>query len=591
MKTNIGRWLRLALFSLTYTVVSALISGIAVQAQVVDDDPATDQRWVISEIYLGKSDYKGAFLELYNNDEHTALGWKDFVINLPFNIDLPPIFDLSTYKTHAYKTLPLDEGWAGWVAKKYLEVMYGDEVFHEIEDALDEQDSYSYQRCQTTYDDGTRVISNKFYYGKKTPGKPIDCDDKSVTPSRPEDLPQAGLCTKLKLNEIGSYLNDEEQFIELVNSGNDNVNLSNCYFSTSKAANATHQQLEDYELEPGGIYSFNISDTNLNPLTKSGGIAYLIDSDDETVVNYKRYSNAKRDTSTALDQDGQWQITYQPTPGDDNIIESYPPCPDGQHRDETTNHCRKYSTTGDDNQQIADNDDSTQNDSDNSKPCKEGYERNPETNRCRKIVTEEEAEPELTPCKAGYERNPATNRCRKIITDDSEAELTPCREGYVRNPATNRCIKQATDSASALTPCREGYVRNPATNRCIKATTEEKQLTPCKEGYERNPETNRCVKKKTIDNNDDEDADAKYPVTDAANSSDEANSTTSLLIVIGIIVVVSIGILLWQYRQELGRSWQRLSNRTKPSKTVKSKLTEKSPQDGANTEWLDKLTK
>lgn len=566
MKINTRKSL-LHLAKFTVIVLAALTLSISsAHAKVVDDDPVTDQRWVISEIYLGGDDYKGAYLELYNNDEHTALGWKDFIVNLPFDVDLPPIYDLKTYKTHAYKTLPMDEGWVGWLAKKYIQVMYGDSIFHEIQDALDEEDGYSYQRCQSTYDDGTRVISNKFYYGKKTPGKPIDCDDKSVTMSNPADLPQAGLCTKLKLNEIGSNLADEEQFIELINDGNTTVNLSNCYLATSKSGSANHFQLDNLDLEPGGIYNLAVGDTDIGPIGKTSGIVYLIDSDDETVVNYKRYSSSKADTSVALDEDGKWQTTYRPTPGADNVIETSQPCPTGQYRDDNTGRCRKQlanDNTTDSSQTITGANKAPA--TNTLKPCQAGYERNPLTNRCRKVVNNNIEDSGLTPCKEGYERNPETNRCRKITTDEeADAELTPCREGYERNPATNRCVKKSTNIASsALTPCKEGYTRNPATNRCIKIASADKELTPCKEGYERNPETNRCVKKKSAGaGQSSQDDAAKYPVDSGAPSADnQSTSTISLIIAIAAVIVVSLGILIWQYRQEISRWWHKLAKK------------------------------
>ena len=530
MKINIiaKRWL---CFLSVLTV--SIITTTCCQARVIDNNPVTDQRWIISEIYLGGDDYSGAYIEIYNNDEHTSLGWKDFVINLPFDIDLPPVYDLHTYKPHAYKKLSLDEGIMGWLAKKYIQIMYGDSVFHEIEDALDEQDNYSYQRCQTTYEDGTVVLSNKFYYGKKTPGKAIECEDKSITVTNPDDA-MTGTCEKLKLNEIGSYMEPEEQFIEVVNNGAEPLNLANCYIAKSKAKSAVHAQLDDYEVEPGGLYVFNVDQTDLEYIAKTSGILYLIDSDDETVVNYKRYSSVKEGASMAIDNNGEWQMTYQMTPGEDNVIEVYPPCPEGQYRDENTHRCRNIPEEDDDDS-TTDDDELDEN---GLKPCKEGYYRNPETNRCKKIPTDEDDE--LEPCPDGYYRNPETNRCKKI--DNGEDDLVPCREGYVRNPATNRCVK-------------------------IKDEDKDDEDT-------------------------DKDDDAKYPVTTTDNDN-AATSTTSLIIVVAIITIVSLAILIWQYRQEIGRWWHRLCNRTKqpakPTATKTNRLLDQS--DKSNTdEWLDKLT-
>lgn len=565
---------------------SCLLVGKSCFARVIDNNPVTDQRWIISELYLGDEDYDGAYVELYNNDDHTSLGWKDFVINLPFDIDFPPIYDFRTYKPHAYKKLPLDESLMGWLAKQYVKVMYGDEVFHEIEDALNEQPSYSYQRCQTTYEDGTVVLSNKFYYGKKTPGKAIECDDKSITITNPDDS-MTGTCEKLKLNEIGSYMEPEEQFVELVNTGNEPLNLSNCYIAKSKANSALHVQMDDYELEPGGIYAFNIDQTDLEYIAKTSGILYLIDSDDETVVNYKRYSYVKDGSVSAMDENGEWKLTYHMTPGEENIIEEYPPCPDGQYRDEETHRCRNL--PDDDNDSNADG--SSNSDDNDYVPCPDGWYRNPETNRCKKIPTEDD-DSNLKPCPDGYYRNPETNRCKKI--DDGESDLVPCKEGYVRNPETNRCVKIKVND-DELEPCPDGYYRNPETNRCKKIDDSESDLVPCKEGYVRNPETNRCVKIKDGNSSnsgksdDDKDGDAKFPVKLDIDDSDKSNtSTTSLLVTVGIIVASSVGILLWQYRKEISRAFTKIKAHGQKNKSVRIK---EATTEMSTDEWIDKLSK
>lgn len=528
---------RYGLFVLV-SLILAVLAGQIAWARVVDTSPVTDQRWVISEIYLGDIDGNGSYMELYNNDDNTSLGWKDFVINLPFDVDLPPIFDLRVYKPHAYKTLKFDDGAYGWLAKYYVKFMYGDSVFYEIKDALDESPNYSYQRCQSTDDDGKRVLSDKFYYGKKSAGKAIDCSDKSLVETM---AGETGKCEGLKLSEIGSNLYPEEQFIEVGNASDKIINLADCYLTLDKEKKDTYLPLEDYELEPGDVHELYLNELDGAPtLTRTTGIVYLLDNDHATVTDYYRYREAKRDTSMALsDRDNKWHLTYKMTPGEDNVIAEYPDCADGQYRDETTHKCRIITDDPEpDNKQ----DDETD---DGFVPCKDGYERNPETNRCRKIVTEDDVETGLVPCKEGYYRNPETNRCKKIASSDNSDNLTPCREGYTRNPATNRCVKNTSTTAN-LVPCKDGYERNPETNRCVKkkmATT----LTPCKEGYERNPETNRCVKKK--DAKDDKPAD--YPVKSEASA--ESDSTRTLIIALIIIGVLSIGVLIWQYRHELAR--------------------------------------
>ena len=68
----------------------------------------------------------------------------------------------------------------------------------------------------------------------------------------------------------------EEQYIELINTSNEPVNLSNCYIAKSKAKSAVHALMDDYEIEPGGIYVFNVDQTDLEYIAKTSGILYLI---------------------------------------------------------------------------------------------------------------------------------------------------------------------------------------------------------------------------------------------------------------------------------------------------------------------------
>lgn len=619
---------------------------------VTDTDPVLEQRWVISEVYLGGDDYKGAYVELYNNDDHNSLGWKDFVLNLPFDLDIPPVYNFHTYKPHATKAIPLDEGWMGWVVKQYMNIVYGDQFFDEIHNALKENTNYAYQRCLTV-DDGDDLdnakISQQFYYGKKSKGKQIYCSDSSLTSTKPEDQPKAGECKNLRLNEI--YTNDiaEEQFVEIVNSGLTDVDLSKCGISKNTSSGKSEPvALGEGLLAPQAIYTFHADGTGISPLAKTSGVIYLVDSDKTTAIDYKRYSTKKSLTALALNDDGHWKVTYKPTADEDNIIQQ---CPDGQAYNSTAGKCRQEK---DDNKSDS-KDDSKDSSKDNSKssskntkpnksandedsnsdasssssksssksalmPCKDGYERNPGTNRCRKIEStstdseyQEEDDKEssssstsssLEPCKDGYERNPVTNRCRKISSkstsssssssySSTKSTLKACRAGYVRNPLTNRCIKSTTASGSKkLKACKDGYVRNPATNRCIKKNKTKKQLKPCKDGYTRNPKTNRCIKKTTASGSTSaKSGKAKYPVTEVNDAGAEHASDISLIVVLVIITSIAAGILLWQYRVEIKRFIDKHKKDKNDKKETKNLLTEDPPKEGETDEWLDKLTK
>lgn len=152
------------------------------------------------------------------------------------------------------------------------------------------------------------------------------------------------------------------------------------------------------------------------------------------------------------------------------------------------------------------------------------------------------------PCPVGQERNLVTGRCRNIPV---ETEPAPCLPDQYRNPETGRCRKYATLASANLVPCKEGQYRHPETNRCRKIPTET-ELAPCKEGYERNPETNRC--RKVVTN-----ASASHSVEEIDLSEKQF---TGWLIISGI-GVVAIGVIVWEWRQELWLVALRVKNKIK----------------------------
>lgn len=603
----------IAVFTLLLTFI--LAPNASAKIDTADVTPVTDERWVISEFYPGSdADYDDAYLEIYNNTDKRTVGYKDFVINLPFNLELPPVYDIHNYKPHAYKKLSLNEGWNGWLVKSYLQTMYGEEFFTEVEDALNETDGYSYERCQIS--EGRPELSEEFYYGKKTPGGRILCSDKTISkaPSgivgEDDDDVDAHQCQNLRLNEIYAST-DDKQFIEVKNSGETDIDLNHCYLSKSKDENDDMVALADGEamLGAGELASVDPVILGLDSLNLTRGVVYLVDTDRQTVVDYKRYMTPKKETAAALDDKGEWQITYQPTPDATNKITGEP-CPTGQTRNLETNRCVKDDQGKDNDKEDTggtksgsktkgdSKDDSTKKSDATDKTCPEGNYYYAPTGRCRKIpaddsddkVTDESSSSALKPCRDGYERNPETNRCRKIASDsdDSSSSLIPCASGYERNPDTNRCVKikstatsgssssgsssSSSSSGKALTPCKDGYERNPDTNRCVKKkTASSTNLKPCKEGYERNPETNRCRKKASSSGSSKASASegAKFPVTStksAKSGGNGATNTTGLLIILGVIGGLSVIILIWQYRAEIGRAYRKITGQ-KPAQS------------------------
>ncbi len=148
----------------------------------------------------------------------------------------------------------------------------------------------------------------------------------------------------------------------------------------------------------------------------------------------------------------------------------------------------------------------------------------------------------LKPCREDQYRSEETNRCR-TITAISNA-LAPCREGQYRSEETNRCRSIASAAASVLKPCRDDQFRNPATNRC-KSIASSEDLADCGEGRERNPTTNRC----------------RNVTGSLLSASDigkvQATKDTPMMFagwwIIGIIGLLGVGYMGWEWRHELGR--------------------------------------
>lgn len=581
------------------------LGGQMARASVVDDQPISAQRWVVSELYDNPDGTK--YVEFYNNSDNDSLGWGDYFANLPIDsniLELLEVFGFQHIKPHAFQTVDFSDTWYGVAAFNLLK-QYGLDAnaFSEIADALEERNDYSYQRC-LYYRDGKPLMSDKFYYGKKTKGKEIDCSDSSLRPTNL--MERAGMCQGLQINEIESYQQDDEQFVEVYNASERPIDLGMCYVGKSRddADSSKAYSMDAETIAPGEFYTqyLNTDDMDLK-LTERSGQVVLFDGDRQSELDSRRYSGMKEDTSYALGGDDDWHVTYDVTPDEPNQIEELKPCDEeGYVRNPSTNRCIEGTDNDEDEADKDSNSDdssdwlskllggstsSSKSSSDGLVPCKEGYYRNPATNRCKKLTTSSSttsggsasaksttstgATDGLVPCKEGYYRNPETNRCKKLVTSGSGtsstgSSLVPCAAGYYRNPVTNRCKKlttsnSSTTSTSQLTPCKEGYERNPETNRCRKiASTADSASTlkPCKEGYERNPETNRCRKKTSASSSDDKDGDAKYPVKTKEDERATDQSQLTLIIVLAVAGALTVIVIIWQYHQSIARGLRKI---------------------------------
>ena len=263
-----------------------------------------------------------------------------------------------------------------------------------------------------------------------------NCKSPEPKPESPKELNK---CEGLKLSEIAS--NVDEQFIEIINSGEKTVITTGCKLAVGDAG--VRENIGDIELNPGEFLVIKIKSTNLK-LPKTKGKVYLLD-EAGSKIDAAEYSSMPKGASWSL-VDDEWIKTFAITEGAANIFKEYP-------------------------------------------DCQSGHERNA-LGRCVKIAIP----PVESPCPVGQYRHPETRRCRKIETAKT---ITPCKDGYYRSEETGRCRSIASAAAKTLKPCPEGQFRNSATGRCKRIASTDDIAKECPEGFERNPQTKRCRKIKS----------------------------------------------------------------------------------------------
>ena len=261
---------------------------------------------------------------------------------------------------------------------------------------------------------------------------------KSPEPN-PESLKKLNKCEGLKLSEIVS--NVDEQFIEIINSGEKTVITTGCKLTVGDSG--VRENIGDIELNPGEFLTIKIKNTNLK-LPKTKGKVYLLD-EAGSQIDSAEYSSMPKGASWSL-VDDEWIKTFAITEGAANIFKEY-------------------------------------------LDCQNGYERNA-LGRCVKISVP----PVEVSCPVGQYRHQETRRCRK---NEAAKTIAPCKDGYYRSEETGRCRSIASAAAKTLKPCPEGQFRNSATGRCKKIASTDDIAKECPEGFERNPQTKRCRKIKS----------------------------------------------------------------------------------------------
>ena len=286
------------------------------------------------------------------------------------------------------------------------------------------------------------IIDSKFLSGKNLNNQEVEPYSRpncKSPESKPEPSKELNKCEGLKLSEIAS--NVDEQFIEIINSGEKTVITTGCKLTVGDSG--VRENIGDIELNPGEFLTIKIKNTKLK-LPKTKGKVYLLD-EAGSKIDISEYKNIPKDASWSL-VDDEWMQTFMITENSENIFKEYP-------------------------------------------DCQNGYERNA-LGRCVKIATP----PVESPCPVGQYRHPETLRCRKI---EAAKTITPCKDGYYRSEETGRCRSIASAAAKTLKPCPEGQFRNSATGRCKKIASTDDIAKECPEGFERNPQTKRCRKIKS----------------------------------------------------------------------------------------------
>ena len=261
---------------------------------------------------------------------------------------------------------------------------------------------------------------------------------KSPEPN-PESSKELNKCESLKLSEIAS--NVDEQFIEIINSGEKTVITTGCKLTVGDSG--VRENIGNIELKPGEFLTIKIKNTKLK-LPKTKGKVYLLD-EAGSKIDSAEYEKLAKSSSWSL-IDGEWTQTFMITENSENIFKEY-------------------------------------------LDCQNGYERNA-LGRCVKIAIP----PVESPCPVGQYRHPETRRCRKI---EAAKTITPCKDGYYRSEETGRCRSIASAAAKTLKPCPEGQFRNSSTGRCKKIASTDDIAKECPEVFERNPQTKRCRKIKS----------------------------------------------------------------------------------------------
>lgn len=554
--------------TLFFATLLTLSATSATQAAVVDDTVRSTDGVIISEIY--QSDH-GSFIEFYNNSDHDAYGWRQFFLNphtfgidLP-NLNLPPLFDLSSIKPHGTKSVSVQPIWV-WVAINYFELMSND-ALTEVQDALDEHPDYSYQRCLTRDADGQPFISDKFYYAKATRGAQLDCASLGLTDQTIYNQPNQ--CHDIKLNEIYSNAAPDQQFIEVQNTGTTPVDLSACYLNTDHLTSP--QPLGWAVLLPHELYAvgfpYQTTDPNWHALGMTGGQVKLLTTNQHAIVDELTYHGQQPNRSYSLDDNYQWKFTSS-TPNAPNKFQIT-----NKPITQPTPKTLEASTADQ-----SDADDATTSEADRKQfdQLNDQFAELDELDKLTKQLTDNQPDAPAKPATLNKSTAP-------------EPDIWPSK-AFVP-PLTTKAptVKVKTTPARNLLATRSSRQNSlkPKVAKAVKSST--KPAKTCPEGSQLNPATNRCAKSSKLDHQP------------AANKSDTGSTTPpdtsdySPYIIgagLGIIALIVLTYQILQARRQvkLRNSAQILSPATsKPAEPAKSTKSSKSakPTEPKSTDKIN----
>ncbi len=214
-------------------------------------------------------------------------------------------------------------------------------------------------------------------------------------------------CRGLQFSEIFSYYetSKSEQFIELYNSGSEQVLLDGCVLRYKNK----YYPLDGI-IRPEGYLAYYPQDFSLTKNPTNKNTIEVIDVDGVVLDTLDYYNGQRKGVSYAFigyDAGGEeiWRSTFALTPGVGNVYQEYRTCEEGKVLNKETGNCVKVTSVA-------------------AKVCPVGQYLNLLTGRCRKVA-QETAKKE---CKEGYYLNPETDRCRKIVENKgAEYKLEPNR--------------------------------------------------------------------------------------------------------------------------------------------------------------------